>query len=110
MLSHIWLTFNSLSIKTDKILKQQLIRGLRGLNSKQLRNVLIAYEPVWSVGTNDLPTNREIRDCIEYIPFHFQSPYHIFDISENIYSYSAYNYYWYQLKVLFRLLKKIERY
>lgn len=54
-------------LKTDKILKQQLIRGLRGLNSKQLRNVLIAYEPVWSVGTNDLPTNREIRDCIEYI-------------------------------------------
>lgn len=53
--------------KTDKVLRQQIIRGLRGLNDKQLRNVLIAYEPVWAVGTNDLPNNREISDCIEFI-------------------------------------------
>lgn len=54
-------------LKTDKILKQQIISGLRGLNKKQLQNVLIAYEPVWAVGTNELPTNREIKDCIEFI-------------------------------------------
>lgn len=54
-------------LKTDKVLKQQIIGGLRGLNSKQLRNVLIAYEPVWAVGTNNLPTNREISDCVEFI-------------------------------------------
>ncbi len=54
-------------LKTDKILKQQIIRGLRGLNEKQLSNVLIAYEPVWAVGTNVLPTNKEISDCVNFI-------------------------------------------
>ncbi len=54
-------------LKTDKILKQQIIRGLRGLNEKQLAQVLIAYEPVWAVGTNTLPTNKEISDCIDFI-------------------------------------------
>lgn len=54
-------------LKTDKILKQQIVRGLRGLNAKQLAGVLIAYEPVWAVGTNILPTNKEISDCIEFI-------------------------------------------
>ena len=54
-------------LKTDKILKQQIISGLRGLNSKQLSNVLIAYEPVWAVGTNLLPTTKEISDCIDFI-------------------------------------------
>lgn len=54
-------------LKTDKILKQQIIRGLRGLNEKQLSSVLIAYEPVWAVGTNVLPTNKEISNCIDFI-------------------------------------------
>lgn len=54
-------------LKTDKILKQQIIRGLRGLNEKQLSNILIAYEPVWAVGTNVLPTNKEISDCASFI-------------------------------------------
>lgn len=54
-------------LKTDKVLKQQIIRGLRGLNDKQLSNILIAYEPVWAVGTNVLPTNKEIGDCVSFI-------------------------------------------
>lgn len=54
-------------LKTDKVLKRQIIRGLRGLSKKQLQNILIAYEPVWAVGTNELPENREISDCIEFI-------------------------------------------
>lgn len=54
-------------LKTDKVLKQQIIRGLRGLNEKQLSNILIAYEPVWAVGTNILPTNKEISACASFI-------------------------------------------
>lgn len=54
-------------LKTYKILKQQIIRGLRGLNEKQLAGVFIAYEPVWAVGTNILPTNKEISNCVDFI-------------------------------------------
>lgn len=54
-------------LKTDRVLKQQILSGLRGINEKQLQKILIAYEPVWAVGTNTLPKKKEIRDCIEYI-------------------------------------------
>jgi len=54
-------------LKTDKVLKQQIIRGLREINSNQLKNILIAYEPVWAVGTNAVPSNKDISDCIEFI-------------------------------------------
>ncbi len=54
-------------LKTDKVLKQQIVRGLRGLKRLDLQQVLIAYEPVWAVGTNELPSNREISDFIAFI-------------------------------------------
>ena len=53
--------------KTDKILKQQIVRGLRGIDKKHFKNILIAYEPVWAVGTNKLPIKKEISDCINFI-------------------------------------------
>lgn len=54
-------------LKTDKVLKQQIVRGLRGINSRQLKNILIAYEPVWAVGTNIMPSKKDIADCAEFI-------------------------------------------
>lgn len=54
-------------LKTDKVLKKQLLEALRGIEKKDLKNIFIAYEPVWAVGTNELPLNREINDCVEYI-------------------------------------------
>lgn len=52
-------------LKTDKILKRQVINGLR--NVENIDNVIIAYEPVWAIGTGVIPTNKEISSTISYI-------------------------------------------
>lgn len=52
-------------LKTDKILKRQVINGLR--NVEKIRDVIIAYEPVWAIGTGVVPTNKEISSTISYI-------------------------------------------
>ena len=52
-------------LKTDKILKRQVINGLR--NVEKINDVIIAYEPVWAIGTGVVPTNKEISSTISYI-------------------------------------------
>ena len=39
--------------QTKKILKNQIIKGLKGI--KNINNIIIAYEPVWSIGTGLIP-------------------------------------------------------
>lgn len=37
--------------KLEEVLKNQVSGGLNGLNEDQLKNVIVAYEPVWAIGT-----------------------------------------------------------
>jgi len=52
-------------LKKDIVLKRQIRNALFGI--EDLRNVVIAYEPVWSVGTNKLPSIEELTKTILYI-------------------------------------------
>ena len=54
-------------LKTSYILKKQIISALNGLSKQELKHVYIAYEPVWAIGTNKIPSNRDIEDTIRYI-------------------------------------------
>lgn len=53
------------AIKTYDVLKNQLTAALKGLRYNQ--NIIIAYEPVWAIGTGKVPTNHEIEDTIRFI-------------------------------------------
>lgn len=37
--------------KTKNILKFQISKGLKGFSRKEIKNIIIAYEPVWAIGT-----------------------------------------------------------
>lgn len=54
-------------LKTNKILKSELVTCLRNVNKEQLSNIIIAYEPIWAVGTNRIPTMTEIKNTVKYI-------------------------------------------
>ena len=52
-------------LKRDVVLKRQIRDALVGVEN--LSNVIIAYEPVWAVGTNKVPSNDELNSVITYI-------------------------------------------
>ena len=51
-------------LKKDVVLKRQIRNALFGI--EDLNNIIIAYEPVWSVGTNKLPSNEELLKTVLY--------------------------------------------
>tara|TARA_B100000073_G_scaffold201497_1_gene166877 strand:- start:182 stop:907 length:726 start_codon:yes stop_codon:yes gene_type:complete len=44
---------------TYTVLKNQINKGLKGI--KKFKNILIAYEPVWSIGTGLIPSSKELE-------------------------------------------------
>lgn len=52
------------SLKTYERIKYQLDTALKDITSN---NIIIAYEPIFSIGTGVVPTNDEIYDIIKYI-------------------------------------------
>ena len=59
----------TLSQKRKKITKQILSRQIKlGLNKVQMtKNIIIAYEPVWSIGTGVIPKSSELLKTINFI-------------------------------------------
>ena len=52
-------------LKRDIVLKRQIRDAL--IDVKDLSNIIIAYEPVWSIGTNKIPDINELEYTINYI-------------------------------------------
>ena len=51
--------------RTFNVLKKQLSKALdKKFNSK---NIIVAYEPIWSIGTGKLPTDNELHNTIVFI-------------------------------------------
>ena len=50
---------------TKKILSKQIKFGLNKINNK--KDILIAYEPVWSIGTGIIPKPNDLSETIEFI-------------------------------------------
>lgn len=62
--------------KTFKILKSQINQGLKGISKKDFKNLILAYEPVWAIGSGNpcgIPEAKKassfLRKIIKNIPF-----------------------------------------
>lgn len=53
--------------KTMLVIKKQIEEALNGIDYDLLTDIIIAYEPIWSIGTGIIPTNAEISDAIKFI-------------------------------------------
>ena len=49
------------------VLTSQLQGGLSGLNPEQMQQVIIAYEPVWAIGTGKTASNDEAQEVHSFI-------------------------------------------
>ncbi len=50
---------------TKQILNKQIKQGLKNIKVKN--NIIIAYEPVWSIGTGLIPKTKDLFEIIKYI-------------------------------------------
>jgi len=48
--------------KHEQIVKDQVLNGLKGLTNDEMKNVAIAYEPVWAIGTGKTASSQDADD------------------------------------------------
>jgi triosephosphate isomerase len=50
---------------TNKILSLQIDKGLKLV--KNLKKIIVSYEPIWSIGTGVIPAHKELTETISFI-------------------------------------------
>lgn len=63
--------------KTAMILKKQVLNDLKGIDKDDLSDIVIAYEPVWAIGTGIIPRLEDIDDAIKYVKKIVQEKYNV---------------------------------
>lgn len=53
--------------KTLEVLQTQLSEGLKGIAKDQLENIILAYEPVWAIGTGKVATPEQAEEAHQFI-------------------------------------------
>lgn len=53
--------------KTIDVVREQTIRGLEGVGIEEVRNLVIAYEPVWAIGTGKTARPEDAQEVQSYI-------------------------------------------
>ena len=62
-----------------EILKKEIDDAFKNIKKDFLKNITIAYEPIWSIGTGIVPINEDIEKVIEEIKKYVKNSY-LFDI------------------------------
>lgn len=54
---------------TDRLCRDQVMEGLQGIEPAQLSELVVAYEPVWAIGTGKSASATDAEHVIHYIRF-----------------------------------------
>ncbi len=52
---------------TFKVVESELRNELRSLSKEQMKKVVIAYEPIWAIGTGKSATSSDAKEVIDFI-------------------------------------------
>lgn len=55
------------SKRTTEILSQQIESALSGIFENELKGIIIAYEPVWAIGTGKVASSEDIEEAVKTI-------------------------------------------
>ena len=61
--------------KTFDVLKSQLDGGLAGISAEQMKGVVLAYEPVWAIGTGKVATKEQAQEAHAFIRGHLRDQF-----------------------------------
>ena len=51
----------------EEIIKQQIIGALEGITKEQIEKIVVAYEPIWAIGTGKVATKDDANNMIKLI-------------------------------------------
>lgn len=51
----------------EKVLSRQVTEGFKDISADELKNIVVAYEPVWAIGTGVTATDEQANDAIAYV-------------------------------------------
>ena len=52
---------------TEAVIKEQIVKDLEGLTAEQVKTLVIAYEPIWAIGTGKTATAEVANETCGYI-------------------------------------------
>lgn len=52
---------------TNEVLDRQIRKGLEGFAIKDMEKIIVAYEPIWAIGTGKTATDSQANEAIAYI-------------------------------------------
>lgn len=61
--------------KDKGIIKSQISRGVNGLSNEEISRLVIAYEPIWAIGTGSTASSEDASTMIGYIRKLFKEMY-----------------------------------
>lgn len=53
--------------KTKIVLNEQIKTALAGINENELKNITVAYEPIWAIGTSINASGEDIKSAVQII-------------------------------------------
>ncbi len=53
--------------KTEPFIESQILGGIEGLTANDMKNFIIAYEPIWAIGTGKTALPEDANDVISHI-------------------------------------------
>ena len=61
--------------KEIEVIESELDEAFKDIDNNLIANIIIAYEPIWSIGTGIVPINEEIEEIILHIKRYVKSKY-----------------------------------
>jgi triosephosphate isomerase len=52
---------------TNDVIKRQVLKGLEGISAEEMKKIIVAYEPVWAIGTGKTATPAQAQEVHEFI-------------------------------------------
>lgn len=59
----------------ENVLSRQITEGFKDVSAEELKNVIVAYEPVWAIGTGVTATDEQANDAIGFVRSVFAKMY-----------------------------------
>ena len=53
--------------RVEEVLEKEILSAIENISLEEQHNLIVAYEPIWSIGTGDIPTGEEVEDILKFI-------------------------------------------